>query len=102
MTSFPSIPGGDYRLINATVPLCLLEAADGGNARSDALASATLTIRAGKIQRLALDTHAGVAPGPRPGPAILYAPPAVAPQLTNTGIWHAKPILVSGWLKSQT
>ena len=62
MTSFPSIPGGDYRLINATVPLCLLEAADGGNARSDALASATLTIRAGKIQRLALDTHAGVAP----------------------------------------
>jgi hypothetical protein len=34
--------------------------------------------------------------GPRPGPAILYAPPAVAPQLTSTGIWHAKPILVSG------
>jgi hypothetical protein len=35
-------------------------------------------------------------PGPRPGPAILYAPPAVAPQLTNTGVWHAAPILVSG------
>jgi predicted esterase len=35
-------------------------------------------------------------PGPRPGPAILYAPPAVAPQLTNTGVWHAPPILVSG------
>lgn len=35
-------------------------------------------------------------PGPRPGPRILYAKPAVAPQLTNTGIWHARPILVSG------
>ncbi|MEP6953845.1 MAG: hypothetical protein ABI950_07285 [Solirubrobacteraceae bacterium] len=34
--------------------------------------------------------------GPRPGPDILYAPPAVAPQLTNTGPWHADPILVSG------
>lgn len=34
--------------------------------------------------------------GPRPGPAILYEAPAVAPQLTNTGIWHAPPILVSG------
>jgi predicted esterase len=35
-------------------------------------------------------------PGPRPGPAILYETPAVAPELTNTGIWHASPILVSG------
>src|ERR671931_2293955 len=35
-------------------------------------------------------------PGPRPGPDILYAPPATAPQLTNSGIWHARPILVSG------
>jgi hypothetical protein len=35
-------------------------------------------------------------PGPRPGPAILYAHPTVAPPLTSTGIWHAKPILVSG------
>ncbi|MDQ6650694.1 MAG: hypothetical protein M3Z02_11375 [Actinomycetota bacterium] len=36
--------------------------------------------------------------GPRPGPDILYEPPAVAPQLTNdpAGIWHAAPILVSG------
>ncbi len=35
---------------------------------------------------------------PRPGPAILYAPPATAPQLENaTGSpWKAKPILVSG------
>jgi hypothetical protein len=35
-------------------------------------------------------------PGHRPGPDILYAPPAVAPQLQNTGVWHAPPILVSG------
>jgi hypothetical protein len=35
-------------------------------------------------------------PGPRPGPDILYEKPATAPQLTNAGIWHAPPILVSG------
>src|SRR5438874_13479589 len=35
-------------------------------------------------------------PGPRPGPDILYDSPAVAPQLGNTGVWHAPPILVSG------
>ncbi len=34
--------------------------------------------------------------GARPGPDILYAPRAEAPQLTNTGIWRAAPILVSG------
>jgi hypothetical protein len=34
--------------------------------------------------------------GPRPGPSILYAPPVVAPELTDTGIWHAPPILASG------
>jgi hypothetical protein len=35
-------------------------------------------------------------PVPRPGPAILYSRPALAPQLTNTGVWRAAPILVSG------
>jgi len=35
-------------------------------------------------------------PPPRPGPAILYEAPATAPQLTNSGIWHARPILISG------
>jgi len=34
--------------------------------------------------------------GPRPGPDILYQPVANAPQLGNSGIWHAPPILVSG------
>lgn len=32
----------------------------------------------------------------QPGPALLYAAPAVAPQLQNTGRWKAEPILVSG------
>ena len=35
-------------------------------------------------------------PGPRPGPRVLYAPPAAAPQLANGGVWRAAPILVSG------
>ncbi|MES2885861.1 MAG: hypothetical protein V4709_13720 [Pseudomonadota bacterium] len=33
---------------------------------------------------------------PRPGPAALYLPPPRAPQLENTGVWQALPILVSG------
>src|SRR5712691_154494 len=37
-----------------------------------------------------------VSSGPRPGPAILYAKPPRAPQLENTGVWKAPPILVSG------
>ena len=36
-------------------------------------------------------------PGSRPGPTLLYAPAGpTPPQLQNTGIWQAKPILVSG------
>ncbi len=35
-------------------------------------------------------------PPPRPGPDILYRPLAEAPQLSNSGIWRAKPILISG------
>ena len=35
-------------------------------------------------------------PGPRPGPDVLYEPVATAPQLTNTGIWSAPSILISG------
>src|SRR5882762_8480817 len=38
----------------------------------------------------------GVDSGHRPGPDLLYAPAASAPQLTNAGIWRAPPILVSG------
>src|SRR3954453_18831809 len=35
-------------------------------------------------------------PGPRPGAPILYEPLADAPQLQNSGVWQAPPILVSG------
>jgi hypothetical protein len=34
--------------------------------------------------------------GARPGPALLYAGPATAPQLQNAGVWKAAPILISG------
>ena len=37
-----------------------------------------------------------VATGARPGPDILYEPPAKAPQLENAAPWNADPILVSG------
>lgn len=33
---------------------------------------------------------------PNPGPEALYLPPPRAPQLENTGVWQALPILVSG------
>jgi hypothetical protein len=46
--------------------------------------------------RSVADSLPHVPSGPRPGPAILYAKPAVAPQLENRGVWHAPPILVSG------
>jgi hypothetical protein len=35
-------------------------------------------------------------PAPRPGPDLLYAAPAAAPQLTNAAPWRADPILISG------
>jgi cytosine deaminase len=61
MTAFPPVPNDDYRLTNATMPLCLLDPADGGSPQSDGLAPATLTIAKGKIQRLTLGSHASEA-----------------------------------------
>src|SRR3954469_15685644 len=37
-----------------------------------------------------------VSSGARPGPDLLYSAPPVAPQLENSGVWQAPPILVSG------
>jgi pimeloyl-ACP methyl ester carboxylesterase len=37
-----------------------------------------------------------VAAPPRPGPDVLYRPAPRAPQLENTGVWKAAPLLVSG------
>lgn len=45
---------------------------------------------------LAVALAGPAAAAPRPGPDLLYARPAVAPQLQNTGVWKARPILVSG------
>ena len=50
----------------------------------------------GSARRSVLPGLPTVASGHRPGPDILYAKPPRAPQLENTGIWHAQPILVSG------
>src|SRR4051794_7162776 len=44
----------------------------------------------------AKNTSLYTGPGSKPGPALLYKKPAKSPQLTNSGIWKAKPILVSG------
>ena len=62
------------------------------------LVAASLVIGGGAI---AAAPGPGPTPGPvgaleRPGPPILYWPAAKAPQLQNTGIWHADPILISG------
>ena len=45
------------------------------------------------IPALAQSSHDGD-DGPKAGPALLYEPPPRAPQLENTGIWHAKPIMI--------
>src|SRR5205085_8736715 len=63
------------------------------NCRNATLAAfAALVLLPGAASAASLYTGAG----PRPGPDILYAPPASAPQLTNAGNWRAQPILVSG------
>lgn len=41
-------------------------------------------------------TKLPAAPAVRPGPEALYMKPPRAPQLENTGIWKAAPILISG------
>ena len=63
------------RITTAFAAACLLASAAGASAKSSSLPSG---------------------PAPRPGPDILYAKPAVAPQLTNLKPWRASPILVSG------
>lgn len=66
---------------------------------------ATLVVGAALIGVLSPSAFAGASPGPglpapatghRPGPDALYLPAATAPQLQNTGVWQADPILVGG------
>src|SRR5437867_4752227 len=56
----------------------------------------SLVIVAGAPSALAGGSSLYSGPDPRPGPDVLYAAPAVAPQLQNVGVWSAAPILVSG------
>jgi dienelactone hydrolase len=68
---------------------------DVGRARTvGAVLAATLAVAATPAAASSGSLYGG--PAPRPGPSILYAKPARAPQLANAGIWRAKPILVSG------
>jgi cytosine/creatinine deaminase len=50
--------GGIYRLINASVPVCVIDRKDGGDPGSDALMSATLTIADGRLCQLAVASAA--------------------------------------------
>jgi len=69
---------------------------------SCAVGATVLALVAGSWPSLAASAQGNAArslyggPAPRPGPDILYAPPAVAPQLTNASPWTAAPILISG------
>jgi cytosine/creatinine deaminase len=51
-------PTGDYRLVHASVPVCLLDAKDGGDAGTDALTAAALTIAGGKIRQITVSARA--------------------------------------------
>ena len=64
--------------------------------RTAGLAAVVVTLVAGAGVARADEASLYRGPGPRPGPDILYAGPAAAPQLTNAGVWRADPILVSG------
>lgn len=56
MGAFPPIPEGRaYRLVNARLPRCLLDVAAGGDAASEELVAASITVADGKIEHLELD-----------------------------------------------
>lgn len=60
------------------------------------LACAAALAAALPARTAAADPALATLPPPLPGPAILHQPPPAAPQLENTGVWRAQPILVSG------
>jgi hypothetical protein len=63
MSAFLPFPGVDlfssgyYRLVNVSLPVCLLDSKDGGYGGSDALTPAALTISAGKIHQIAIGSR---------------------------------------------
>jgi hypothetical protein len=72
-----------------------------GGVRSGRLfAAAVATVSAAALALTVVPAAVGASlytgPGSQPGPPILYRSPALAPQLSNAGVWHASPILVSG------
>jgi len=61
MTTFSPFPPGDYRLINAHVPICLIDRKHGGDPDSDALAGAVIAVSGGRIRKLEIAAGAGAA-----------------------------------------
>jgi hypothetical protein len=61
-----------------------------------ALTAVSAVVLLGVPPAFAASSLPTVSSGPRPGPDLLYAPAAEAPQLQNAGIWKAPPILTSG------
>jgi pimeloyl-ACP methyl ester carboxylesterase len=83
------------RLITAITAAAVLAPATAATAAAhEGTIAPTPHIRA--AERSVADSLPRVASGHRPGPSVLYAKPAVAPQLQNRGIWKAPPTLVSG------
>ena len=60
------------------------------------LATGVLPISGATPKERASGSLPSVTQGPRPGPEILYAPPAGSPLLENGPRWEADPLMVSG------
>ncbi|MGN6475101.1 MAG: hypothetical protein ACTHK4_15820 [Mycobacteriales bacterium] len=84
------------RLITAVLLASLAASVGTASATSAAHHGGSVGLRPIAADRTLRDSLPRVASGYRPGPAILYAKPAVAPQLQNKGIWKAPPTLVPG------
>jgi cytosine/creatinine deaminase len=60
-STFPNIDAfsrSDCRLVNASLPVCLLDGKDGGDAQSGGLTPAALTIAGGKIHQIIIGARA--------------------------------------------
>jgi hypothetical protein len=84
------------RLTTAIVAAGLLCATAGTASAASSGTALAVVAPAATTHWTVADSLPHVANGHRPGPDILYAKPAVAPQLENRGVWKAPPTLVSG------
>src|SRR5436190_360491 len=80
-------------LVSAAAAAALVAGATAAVAKPPVHAGRSHAVRPAPAARSGLPQ---VSSGHRPGPDVLYAKPPRAPQLENTGVWHADPILVSG------